>query len=1339
MWQAKFVFEIDDLLRGMTDSVSAVAKRRSAARRMTFVIPWNLPDGRRENIKTARQKYESKIEAWKGKIERANEIEFELVQESDLLGLLAEERHAGRQKFFFDAEMLSFASLTERQRQSADIAGERYRPDLQVDLPIQDDLDELALIGPFRQGIVDLLSHVAEWNRHSPLLPPEVEPLSEDVVTGLTEIGDLASRWESDSRGPWRLRAELQPKVDFLEPALSKLIAELRVLKASVVKYSEEYYRLDASRGRVTKLLNTVLSLQSALRSRQGELFAGKSYFLKGVAGSGKTHLLLDMGRRLLESGNPAAVLLADQFGSGDLFTQIAVELGLPPTLSRPELLGVLEACGAASQSRFVLAIDALNEGSDVDWASALPALQSAIAGMEHVALVVSVRTTYVLAIDPEARREVDYVERIHPGLSGLEDEAALRYFNHYGLPVPIHPLLTPEFTNPLFLKLYCESFFNGDAGQIGYEARLAVFDRFRRHSMTKASSAIRSSDTSLARTSADAKVESVLQALIAEMANTGSERIRIERALELASTAAGVDGEVVVSEFESSGLLALAPMYLEGEVVDGLRVAYEAFADHLILSHRWESLAVVDVPDEDFRHWLGNASPGIQEAASLWLPERAGVELVDFLKPEDQWAFQNCDRITLSTLNWRTADSITDKTFDSINRCLGDVRPNLEVYEALVSSSASVGHPLNSESLHSYLESMTLGDRDATFGVDTYDVLADEGPFLRLARWANAGPYPTYEQDVIELSVIPLVWLLGSPNRPMRDWLTKVLVKVLGENTEALCSIVRIFAKVNDVYIRERIVSVVYGSLLRFERSRGEVEALLDAVVEAYVHSPVAHTLLIDYVEGILEFGRVELGLDTASAIPSDRFKKPHHPWTLKLIEERYGYNSENNGCAGMWTSVSVGDFGRYVMDRCVSESSFTERELPRPERASNRDESYPPDRAKRWVFMRSIQIGWTSERFDRFDTMQARWGGQGTGRERFGKKYQWIAFYEFLARIQATYHPAFDRWSEDESRYRGTWDTFRRDIDPTTPPVASFPELGQTDSDYDSTFPSLDHEPAIAVTSRRYLPQYLDDPRTDPRTDYDGYPTFSDCWRAVDLKNDKWVVLDASTSEQIVDADVKGFGFGGLVLDQSTVCRTWAVPIAKLSDAHEQMSTAGAQAGGHDGTPLERPSGHVSCCFLGEVGWKDHGCVQRLFQSTRFPESEIDFWELSEHYWWEGSRFDHSIAASTGLTSPSAMLRDRSNLTWDGHRSWNDELEVQVAVCVGYDNESRLRGLVARSDWMSKWLAANELGLIARTWTERRDFRGESHIPFHRMATVVALDAVLSVVHERSEMGEW
>ena len=53
----------------------------------------------------------------------------------------------------------------------------------------------------------------------------------------------------------------------------------------------------------------------------------------------------------------------------------------------------------------------------------------------------------------------------------------------------------------------------------------------------------------------------------------------------------------------------------------------------------------------------------------------------------------------------------------------------------------------------------------------------------------------------------------------------------------------------------------------------------------------------------------------------------------------------------------------------------------------------------AQRWILHRVFELGWTVERFGAFDrSINYRDGRAAHKPERIGKKYQWIAYHEFL-----------------------------------------------------------------------------------------------------------------------------------------------------------------------------------------------------------------------------------------------------------------------------------------------------------------------------------------------------
>jgi hypothetical protein len=102
---------------------------------------------------------------------------------------------------------------------------------------------------------------------------------------------------------------------------------------------------------------------------------------------------------------------------------------------------------------------------------------------------------------------------------------------------------------------------------------------------------------------------------------------------------------------------------------------------------------------------------------------------------------------------------------------------------------------------------------------------------------------------------------------------------------------------------------------------------------------------------------------------------------------------------------------------------------------RYSNRPPFFDLSLIQRYILNRVLDLGWTSERFGYFDEHIIGYDGRRASKpERIGKKYQWIAYHEILAKISDNfqYHDYYGH-SEIVQRYIGPWQNHRRDIDPT------------------------------------------------------------------------------------------------------------------------------------------------------------------------------------------------------------------------------------------------------------------------------------------------------------------
>ena len=103
-------------------------------RKLTFVISSNLGTSKAPRkgkpIKSQREKYDDKIATWQRTVPGADKIEFELIQESDLLAELAKPEHRGRRWFWWGDVVLGHDWLEDHYQQQVDAASEKYRPDL---------------------------------------------------------------------------------------------------------------------------------------------------------------------------------------------------------------------------------------------------------------------------------------------------------------------------------------------------------------------------------------------------------------------------------------------------------------------------------------------------------------------------------------------------------------------------------------------------------------------------------------------------------------------------------------------------------------------------------------------------------------------------------------------------------------------------------------------------------------------------------------------------------------------------------------------------------------------------------------------------------------------------------------------------------------------------------------------------------------------------------------------------------------------------------------------------------------------------------------------------------
>ena len=391
-------------------------------------------------------------------------------------------------------------------------------------------------------------------------------------------------------------------------------------------------------------------------------------------------------------------------------------------------------------------------------------------------------------------------------------------------------------------------------------------------------------------------------------------------------------------------------------------------------------------------------------------------------------------------------------------------------VIEMLLTIAPLPQHPMNADMLHDRLKSWAMPLRDAAWSIPTYFALNNGGALDRLIRWAARGPYPDYPDEVIERAAVPLVWTFTSPNRHMRDYTTKALTRLLAGNLSVLSSLIQRFDGVDDPYVIERLAVVSHGAVLCGGLAAPQVAvAVADTLKQAALaETQVPNLITRDAVRGIYEWClRQSLINDRTyrALLPPYESAPPETPRTQEELEQAYDreqYHKEKVPWpySEIWGSLfNLGDFGRYVIETKLEKFSpfpLSPSCPLLPPAAPLIRVAYPAELGQRWVFERVLSLGWTPERFAEFDRTLRYWADRAHKPERFGKKYQWIALHELLARVADNFHMR-DDFNNRPVPYAGPWQFFGRDIDPTLPPP---PRVRSEDDELilRPTFPSDD-----------------------------------------------------------------------------------------------------------------------------------------------------------------------------------------------------------------------------------------------------------------------------------------
>jgi hypothetical protein len=845
------------------------------------------------------------------------------------------------------------SACSARLERLKEVVDERYRADLNVRLPIAFNIEGAARSETFVERLTVAGRAVLTALGRLP---------SERLAPGKEAHALVAAETWREAAGAWpwldpSVDTELQlsrarEATDRLMTALGEAAESLRDRWGSAVekhgRYSDEANAVAGAQQSVYRSIDRADDLLERLGASAALAAESGALLLTGEAGQGKTHLTVDTAQRLVDAGHPLAMVLGNEIGPGNAWTAIAGALGIEDR-GGEAMVAALRHAARRTNRRALLIIDAVNETEPLDvWQQHLEPVRALVAEDALVALVVTCRSSYVEMIwQSDSPSGWTCVE--HRGLQGREEEAAARYFQAYGIEEPRVPLLRPEFSTPLFLKIFCEGLSAAGlrAPEPGAESHNAMFDRLvtahakqidNRLSLDPSRRVVHAAVDRFAELLAERRTLSV---------GAGEARELFESLLPDATDYP----KTLYRQLLDVGLLRKDAQYDESGSTEVVSFTYNRFADHVVAK------AVLDrhldpadprrafATGQPLGEWLERTTTGPMDAATTQLPERLpGVELVDVIPGSEQRRIFWYRSALIRTLRARDASCITDRTRELLREAERDGHGK-EVVEALWELAVDPDHPLGGDLFHRNMQRLSMPDRDETWGPMLSEATEEYGGLERLTRWAARGPYRGYDERVIEAAATALMWILTTPNRVARDYTTKALVQLLKDDLCLVKRLVDRFAEVDDMYLKERLAAIAYACVLRagYRSPDSAVQLFRRVRDRLLVVEQHPNVLVRDSVRGLAEWCEREglLGADEfAAASPPYRSRRPAHPRTLEYLQERYPEvpydrrSAHAPGYEALWGAVSgsFSEWRKHMLEPAVRHLTRIPRDRPVP-----------------------------------------------------------------------------------------------------------------------------------------------------------------------------------------------------------------------------------------------------------------------------------------------------------------------------------------------------------------------------------------------------------------------
>lgn len=581
---------------------------------------------------------------------------------------------------------------------------------------------------------------------------------------------------------------------------------------------------------------------------------------ISGNAGVGKSHFIAHNALKRANEDKISLLILGQLFHDNTHpFLQMKKQLGLNDSFEMDEVFRCMNILGEERNERAIIFIDALNEGNGLNiWPDYLSGIVDNLKQYSHISVILSVRDTYSEQVLPtKFSEENNFIGIKFEGFSDV-DEAVQKFFAYYKVPYSINENLRPQFSNPLFLKMYCSGYSENNSIQYGLDAILLnYFSKLNKDIRKRYAPMIFPQKINIVELAIDAYVDIRIEKKNHDILYNEFSKRLISKFEGFSIPFNILDELIAEGVFSCVNYSAEIYVYLAYELFDNYLIAKRIVKYCLDRNKDCESLANYIFSENNKYFELLKNDDGILEAIAIILPD------LDIAVDSDRcemffWPQSNLNMdssIYYTSMLWRRPERIKYIAHSYVmNNCFVyiDLRESVlnDFFDTVLQLTLVKNHIYNSNFLYKFLNVLSLDFFNRHWTSYVSYRFHQNRVFKTLVKWAwNCGTNGIKDDNsTFESLAKTLVWFLASLNHEVRDVTIKALMRLYSNNLVILIKHLEKFRNVKDMYILEGLLAATYGAIL----NRKDVDCLSEVGEVLYPYFKKENIMVRSYLQNI-------------------------------------------------------------------------------------------------------------------------------------------------------------------------------------------------------------------------------------------------------------------------------------------------------------------------------------------------------------------------------------------------------------------------------------------------------------------------------------------------------